>query len=243
MPERRFNTNKDQERITLRETKLSHMQEIELLTGVVNTFISGFNLVGSFEISQDNEAQYLWLNLLARSTHSLRCALDLSIKGYYSQAMSLLRAVTEDWLICKNVESTDVVRDYLLRDKGRIPSYETLARNAQATKVYDELYRYQCKFTHSSGLSLGMLQDQNENTLRIAPAYDEQLFLGCAELFVRVSLLMMQFMHRLLQYIGEDKATLWATTNLKRVQDTNDWLEGLTDHSSFRADVTKNHQI
>jgi hypothetical protein len=228
-----------QETIVREATKQRHRREIEIFTGVINTFTSGFNSIGSFELGKDNESEYIWLLLTTRCFHSLRCSIDLMLKGYYSQAISLLRTGTEDWFICTNAQSNDKVRDYLLRGRGKMPSYSTLAKTIGTSKVYGD-YKFQSKFTHSSQLSLRVLQDRNTNEMRIAPTYDEMLFLACSELFMRVGLLMAEYMGRFLYYIDRDKAKSWDAQNSQRINDTSNWLKELRDKYGSEADTT-NH--
>ena len=229
-----------QETIVREATKQSHWREVEIFTGIINTFTSGFNSIRSFESSKDNEPEYIWLLMVTRCFHSLKCSMDLMLKGYYSQAMSLLRTGTEDWFICQNAQTNDAVRDCLLRGDGRKPSYETSAKNASVSKVYDGDYRYQSKFTHSSKLSLRVLQDPNTNAMRIAPTYDEILFLLCAESFMRVALLMAEYMGRFLFYLDKAKAKSWDTQNSQKVKDAGNWLKELRDKYGGEVDTTNN---
>ncbi len=92
-------------------TKQKHWREIEIFTGVMNVFTSGFNYIGSFVIKDDNETEYIWLLLVTRCLHSIKCSIDLILKGYYSQAMSLLRTGIEDWFICKTAQNNQAL-DY-----------------------------------------------------------------------------------------------------------------------------------
>ena len=201
-----------------------HWREIEIFTGILNVFTSGFSYIGSFVRKDDNEPEYIWLLLVTRSLHSIRCSIDLILKGYYSQAMSLLRTGTEDWFICKNAQDNKVVRDCLLRDEGRMPKYSKLAWEAGAMKLYRGDYAYQSKFTHSSQLSLGVLQDLNTNNMRVAPTYDETLFLLCAESLMRVSLIMLEYMWLFLSYIDKDKAKSWDNQNSQNIKNASNWL-------------------
>ncbi len=111
------------ESLTRETIKKKHWREIEICTGILNTFFSGFNSMGSFELKKENESEYVWLLILIRSLNSIKCAIDLMLKGYYSQAMSLLRTVTEAWFICGTVQDNQAVRDCLIRDKAKMPSY------------------------------------------------------------------------------------------------------------------------
>lgn len=219
-------------------TKRRHWREIEIFTGIINAFTSGFNRIGSFERKDDNETEYIWLLLATRCLHSIRCSINLMLKGYYSQAMSLLRTGTEDWFICGTAQSCEEVRNFLLREKGRMPQYKTLATQIGATDVYEGDYKYQSKFTHSSRLSLRVLHDMNTNEMRIAPIYDKYLFLLCAESLVRVFFRMAEYVGRFLIYLDKNKAKAWDKENSQIFKDASKWLRELREKYGNEADFT-----
>ena len=162
--------------------------------------------------------------ILLRSLNSIRCSIDLMLKGYYSQAMSLLRTVTEDWFICGTVQNNEKVRDCLLRDAAKMPKYAELATQMNAMNIYEGDYRYQSKFTHSSRLSLRVLYDFEKKEARVAPTYDEILFLLCAESLMRDSLLILEYLWRFLFYLDKDKAKYWDKQNSQHIKDVSNWL-------------------
>jgi hypothetical protein len=211
------------------DTKRKHGREIELFTEIINVFISGFNHMGSFELKEDNQTEYIWLLLVTRCFHSIRCSINLMVKGYYSQAMSLLRTGTEDWFICGTCEDNEEVRNYLLREEGSRPIYSDLAKQMDAMNVYEKDYIYQCKFTHSSRLSLRVLCNPNTKSMNIAPIYSENLFLLCAESLLRVFLKMAVYMGRFLIYLDKSKAKSWDKENSQRIKDAVSWLEKLRE--------------
>jgi hypothetical protein len=215
------------ESLTRETIKEKHWREIEIFTGILNTFLSGFSSMGSFELKDDNESEYVWLLILIRSLNSIRCSIDLMLKGYYSQAMSLLRTVTEDWFICGTVQDNKKVRDCLIREKGKMPRYVELATQMKAINIYEGDYGYQSKFIHSSRLSLRVLYNRVKREAVIAPIYDEVLFLLCAESLMRVSLLILEYMGRFLFYIDEGKAKYWHEQNSQRIKDVSSWLAEL----------------
>jgi hypothetical protein len=217
------------ESLAQEETKQRHWREIELFAEILNVFTSGFNYMGSFELKEDNETEYIWLLIVTRCFHSIRCSINLMLKGYYSQAMSLLRTGTEDWFICGTCQGNEKVRSCLLQDKGRMPNYSKLAEEMEATDVYKGDYNYQSKFTHSSRLSLRVLYNINTKGLNVAPIYDKYLFLLCAESLFRVFLRMAEYMGRILIYLDEDKAKSWDRENSQRLKDVTNWLNELRE--------------
>jgi hypothetical protein len=224
-----------QENFNRETTKQKHWREIEIFTGILNVFTSGFNYIGSFVIKNDKEAEDIWLLLVTRSLHSIKCSIDLMLKGYYSQAMSLLRTGTEAWFICKTAKDNQAVRDCLLTGKVKMPKYSKLAGEAGAMKLYRGDYAYQSKFIHSSKLSLRVLQDPNTNEMRIAPVYDEMLFLLCSESLIRVSILMLEYMGYFLFYIDKNKAKSWDNENGQRIKDASNWLMELRNKYGKRG--------
>ena len=212
------------ESLTRETIKEKHWREIEIFTGILNTFLSGFSSMGSFKLKEENESEYVWLLILIRSLNSIRCAMDLMLKGYYSQAMSLLRTVTEAWFICGTVQDNQSVRDCLIRDEARMPHYIDLATQMEAMNIYDGDYRYQSKFTHSSRLSLRVLYNLDKNEAIVTPVYDEVLFLLCAESLMRVSLLILEYMGHLIFYIDKDKAKSWDEQNSQHIKAASSWL-------------------
>ena len=113
------NQNRDliaDERQTLKKTVANHGEEIELLATMLNLYINGFSLTGSLN-DQNTDINWVWLFLLTRSFHSLRCSLELMQKGYYAQTMALLRMVTEAYFLCGNAKKNPTIADAILRNK------------------------------------------------------------------------------------------------------------------------------
>ena len=217
-----------------KDTIKQHGREIKVFAGILNASTSVFNYIKSSEIKEDNETEYIWLLLIARCLHSIRCAINLMLKGYYSQAMALLRTVTEDWFVCGTCDSHEEVRNYLLREKGKRLKYVSLAEQMGAMDVYKGDYDYQSKFIHSSRLSLRVLRDS------LAPKYDKYLFLLCAESLVRVFCRMGEYMGHLLQRLDKAKAEAWGSENSQNFKDATDWLKELREKYSDDADFS-NH--
>ncbi len=218
-----------QERRVIDNSVKKHQREIEVFTGIFNAFTSGFNRIGSYTLTENNETELIYLLLVTRCFQSLRCSFDLMQKGYYSQAMSLIRTITEDWFICLNAQDNIKVKNILLTGKGKMPSYEKLATDADVHDIYEKDYRYQSQFTHSTLLSLKVLRDPKTNVMRVAPTYDEMLFLSCAESLMRVSILIAEILGRFLYSVDKEKAKSWDTDNGQYFKNTNQWLKELRE--------------
>ena len=177
-------------------TTRKHQREIALITELLNIYIKGFNLVTSFQRTEDNDVQYAWLLLIARSYHSMRSAVLLMLSGYYGSALTLLRTVTEDWLVGKDCEHYQPTLEAILYEKYKFGDkqlklrYRDMANRVKVEDsvkdiVYPKDYRFQSKFTHTGRLSLEIMRDQKTNELRVAPCYDGLLFYCCCELLIR----------------------------------------------------------
>ena len=79
----------DEEKNTITLTKENNQSEILLFDKVQDVFVSGFTIIQDFVYTDDTEL--IWLILLTRAFNSMRCSIDLMMKGYYSQSMVLLR--------------------------------------------------------------------------------------------------------------------------------------------------------
>ena len=205
-------------------TKKEKWDEIEIITGLLNTFTNGFNRMGTFTIEADNENESIWLLLSVRCYHSTMCAYRLMYSGYYSQATTIIRSITEDVLICMACPTNKKIRDYILSRRGKLPSFSSMAKNANAPEVY-KMYRHQCKFAHSSKLTLGILS--NKGVLKVAPSYDELLFNYCMEAFIRTSVMMTEYLARVLYYLNKDEARAFDKENGYNLRRATGWLKDI----------------
>ena len=214
-------------------TRDSHQKEIELITNILNMYINGFNSINSFTYTQDNEKETAWLLLVVRSFHSMRCAIQLMLMGYYGQAISLLRTVTENFFICHDCIENPKAIEAILHNKYEIPSrkngltFYEMAKRTGNLQIYRNDYNHQSKVTHPSALSLGIIRDPKTNAINAAPSYSKILFLDCCEMMVRNALMMNEFMARLLSKLSETKAASWGEKANQTCKEAADWLKEL----------------
>lgn len=232
------NKSKDlitEERKTVEETINKHGKEIELLATMLNLYTNGFSSTGSLD-DQNSDTSWVWLFLITRSFHSLRCSISLMQKGYYAQAMTLLRMVTEAYFICGNTVNDPTIADAILRNKpnradGRtIFNYKTLADNMGCLVMYNKDYAFECKFSHFSSLSAGILTieiDSRNRELTPVPVYDEMLFLACCEIALKNGRLMTRFIYDLLTDVSEEEANIWQLKSTKGIIEIDEWLDNL----------------
>ena len=210
-----------------------HQEEVNLMTTVINMYINGFNLIDSFTFTEDNEVETAWLFLVTRSFHSMRCAIQLIIMGYYGQAISLLRTITENIFICHDCVENKKTIEAILYNKYKIPdstqglSFRQMAKRTGNMKIYESDYDHQSRVNHPTALSLGILRDAKTNELRAAPSYDNILFLDCCEQFFRITLLMSEIIGRLLSKIAKNEVNSWGEKANKTCKELADWLDAI----------------
>jgi hypothetical protein len=216
-------------------TVKNHFDIFEVLTTMLNLYIHGFNLIGKLD-DKNNDTDWVWLFLTVRSFHSIRCSIELMKKAYYSQAMSLIRMVTEAYFLCGNCENDKTIIDAILHNKPnkpgarRIFKYYKLAEYMGCLAIYENDYRHECDFTHTSSLSLGIMTTEINSTnreLSLVPAYNEILFVDCCELALRNGLLMASFLEKLLDDVSKEKVEAWRSTAKTGVKQIQQWLGGL----------------
>jgi len=219
-------------------TARKHPKEVSLMAELLNIYTNGFNLVGSWERTEDNDLQYAWLQVIARSLHSIRSTILLILSGYYGPALALLRTVTEDWLIAKDCQHHKPTLEALLYEKHRLGSkkfklgYKDMAdRIAKVDKVadvtYESDYDFQCKFNHTRRLSLAIMINRKTNELKVRPEYDEILFYACCESLMRNGLKMNELMYLLLESLSDQAPKTWGSMVEPVVKDIAEWLRDL----------------
>ncbi len=219
-------------------TARKHQKEIALTAELLSIYTKGFNLATSFQRTETNDVPYAWLLLLARSYQSMRSAVLLMFSGYYGSALTLLRTVTEDWLVGKDCEDYQPTLDTLLYKKHKFGDkklklrYRDMADRIKVKDnandiVYSHDYTFQSQFTHAGRLSLEIMRDHKTNDLRVAPCYDSLLFYCCYELFVRNGLKMGEIMYRFLESYSDENAKNWDKMVKPAIDHMVDWLRTL----------------
>lgn len=213
----------------IRTTATEHQRELALMENLLRAYVAGFGAIGSFKPTEDNELQYAWLRLVARSFNSMRCAYDALLRGYYIQALMLLRSVDEDWLVCGDCEKHPPTLDALLREKGRLGrgelSYGKMAERQQIEHPWGEGYGFLSTIYHPRRWVLEAQVDLKSRTLRLGAHYDRSLFLLCCEVLVRASLRMTKYLVKLLGSGGNR----WMKKNDALVGEARHWLEQLEE--------------
>lgn len=215
----------------------NHPEELELLTTMLNLYTDGFSLLGNLD-DKTSDTDWVWLFLLTRSFFSIRCAIELMTKAYYAQAMALMRIATEAYFLCGNCKNNKAIIDALLhnkpnrRDGKTIFKYRELATNMDALPIYENMYLFACKYSHSSSLSLGIMTIEtnvSNRELKPIPFYDEISFIACCELAFRNGMLMADFLEKLLDDMSKERVQVWRIKAKTGVQQIQEWLVRLKE--------------
>lgn len=215
----------------------NHREEFELLTKMLNLYTSGFSMIPHLN-DKNSDNDWVWLFLMTRSFLSIRCAIELMTKAYYAQAMALIRIVTEAYFLCGNCENNKTIIDAVIhnipnkRDGRTIFNYKELAKKMDSLGLYENDYRHECSFSHTSSLSLGIMTtviDSNNRELSPVPDYKELLFMDCCELAFRNGLLMVRFVEKLIDNVSKEKVNAWRVKAKPEVELIQEWLSGLKE--------------
>ena len=218
------------ERKTKDITIKNHPEIFVLVQTMMNLYINGFNLIEN-PSSKINDTNRLWLALITRSFHSLICSVELMKKGYYAQAVTLVRMVIEAYFLCGNCEKNKTIMDVLLHNKPHKRfNYRVLATNMGALDWYDNDYVFACCFSHMSHITLEAMTTKSNASyldLKLLPSYDEIALIACSKLLLRNGLLMTKFLGGLLDDLSEENVNAWHIKARTAVQQAEVWSSGL----------------
>lgn len=103
-----------------KEIYSSRTSELGLIKRLLNSYLSGLEVVDHIVYSQENELYYAWLLLVIRSFNLMRSAYILLEKGYYESVIILLRSVYENWIVAADCEINPHTLSALLHKKERL---------------------------------------------------------------------------------------------------------------------------
>ena len=97
-----------------------HAHELEIVDAALDQIFRGFDDFRSRKSKPTNRLESARLFLVTRSFNSLRVARQTLERGYYQQALTLVRMAMEDQLIAEDAESHPSTLDALLDGKGKL---------------------------------------------------------------------------------------------------------------------------
>ena len=86
----------EQEAISVEKvTKEQTTEVVKLLQDAVGVFADAFSVCDN---SDTTDATLAKMSLLSQNFATLKCSVDIALRGYYAQALNLLRIVYENWI-------------------------------------------------------------------------------------------------------------------------------------------------
>jgi len=174
--------------------------ELDIIENLLNQYLAGFRVLHEFKTGEVRRLELAWLLLVVRGFNSLRCAYDLLQKGYYSQALILIRATEEDYLTCRHCEINQETVEALLAGKSRVSRFQNMAKDisTEFCKIWDINYGQLSEIAHPRQLAMGMTANWKENKINLGANYNENHFIATCHALLRSAVEMTEFLVKLL---------------------------------------------
>ena len=196
---------------------------LETIQEVIDLHFSLFKNPGQLNHTSDNKLQRAWLALTTSAFHSARVALFALQSGYYTQSFMLTRAVYEAWLVASDCEEHTQTIEALFDSKIRMANFTTMADrlpdNLKGVWYGDGEGRYGFLSTFAHPRHRAAEDTVSHNgMLRIVPRYDEIRFALAAHYILGATLLMLEFVEKLADYLATPESQEWKVEELARVR-------------------------
>ena len=165
------------------KVRTSHTRDLQVVHSALEQVLRGIDSLGSERHRTSSDLETAQILLAIRSFNSLRIAAQTMERGYYQQALALVRMAMEDRLVAVDAESNPATLDALMYDKGKLGrgelSYPKMAeRISSKTKdVWDSDYGWaSASAAHprqKSMLGLTMVAPDGRRILRPGVYYDD----------------------------------------------------------------------
>ena len=166
-----------------------------LIQDAISTLADGF-LIPEIVRSDALDAQ---MGLFSQNLNSLKCSADLAFRGYYTQAVGLIRGVYENWIAFHYLQQFPEKAELWLRTDKRPPKHsvmlDELGPNFTESKDNArEWYGVLCRMAHSDALVvLPHLSSHNGQPCAFFGAqYKEELFQTCCYTILSFSAIMIR---------------------------------------------------
>ncbi len=174
--------------------------ELDIIENVLNRYLAGFRVLGEFKDGEIQRLEIAWLILVVRCFKSLRCAYDLLQKGYYSQALILIRTAEEDYLTCRHCEINQETVEALLTGKPRVSRFRKMAQDIsdEFCENWDINYGQLSEIAHPRKLAIGMTANWKEDRINLGVDYVENHFVAACQALLRSAVGMTEILTKLL---------------------------------------------
>ena len=155
-----------------------------LLNDSIGLFADAFSVAKK---SDSSDATLAKMSLLSHNFGTLKCSVDIALRGYYVQSMNLLRIVYENWIAYHFLEK-NADKAYLWlhpSKKSRPPGHAAMLK--EIDDDYNPLkgkmkawYSTLCSFAHTDPLNLlsqiSTLEVPGETSIHYGATYNKDLF-------------------------------------------------------------------
>lgn len=172
-----------------KSTKEQAPEYVQLLQDAVGLFADAFAIGDN---SDTTDATLAKMSLLSQNFTTLKCAVDLALRGYYTQSMNLLRSVYENWIAFHYLSKKPDAAHILLQKPNigkRLPD-PTVMRNALGENfnpLKEEMkqwYDVLCCFAHPNAAGVLPQISANfipgETSIHYGTTYKDDLFRASA---------------------------------------------------------------
>lgn len=157
---------------------------VRLMKDSIGIFADGFSAAKGSDSSYEVLAK---MSLLSHSFATLKCSVDMALRGYYVQSMNLLRIVYENWIAYKYLEKNPCKAILWIRPSNRKKPPGHAAMLQEIDDDYSPLkgkmkcwYRTLCSFAHTGPHNLlpqiSMVEVPGETSIHIGATYKKELF-------------------------------------------------------------------
>lgn len=161
---------------------------VQLLQDAVRLFADAFSVANSPDAS---EATIAKMSLLSHNFNTLKCSVDITLRGYYVQSLNLLRIVYENWIAFHYLSKCpDKAHLWLSHSKKKQPpKHATMLKKLDADfnplkGKMRQWYSTLCSFAHTDpiGLLYQISTDYipNETSIHFGSTYKRDLFKSSA---------------------------------------------------------------
>lgn len=176
----------DEEAITVeKRTKEQSPDLVQLLQDAIGLFADAFSIADN---SETTDATLAKMSLLSHNFTTLKCAVDLALRGYYSQSMNLLRIVYENWIafhyLTKNPDEAHILlRDFNMGKRLPNPAVMRKALGKDFNPLKEKIkqwYDVLCCFAHPNAagvlpqITINLIAD--ETSIHYGTTYKADFF-------------------------------------------------------------------
>ncbi len=171
-------------RLVEKNTCEQESEIVSLMKNSIGIFADGFYAAKGADSSDEALAK---MSLLSHSFGTLKCSVDMTLRGYYVQSMNLLRIVYENWIAYKYLEKNPHKAILWIRPSERKKPPKHSAMLKEIDNDYSPLkgkmkgwYKTLCSFAHTDPLNLlsqiSTVEVPGETSIHFGATYKRDLF-------------------------------------------------------------------